>query len=369
MSQILQFGTGRFLRGFFDCIVSQPRCITVIQSVVDSQGAAHINRQTDGYHVWTRGKQTGQVVDEFVQIRSLACGIDANRNWPDVLQVGLSPELRLVVSNTTEAGLQLDPRDQSSGKSDRICPHSFPGKLLVILHHRYRAGLPGLTILPLELVEYNADRLHQLVQEQARLWPATQDLDFLSWLSQENRWLNNLVDRIVVGVPASVPWQQEDALAVVAEPFRMLAIQRDGGPPAPLPDDEMIDWVDDLRPRFIRKVRILNGLHTAMVAHALPRGLKTVRQAILDPAERIWLESLLRDEILPTLSHQGWDESEFATSVLERFENPFFEHRLADIAKGHAVKLTTRIQPTRDEFQIAFGRQPEKLMEVLNSSH
>ena len=102
-----------------------------------------------------------------------------------------------------------------------------------------------------------------------------------------------------------------------------------------------------------------------MVAHSLPQGFETVLDAITDPAERKWLDSLLQDEILPALSARGIEESDFAKDVIERFENPFFKHRLADIANGHAKKLTTRIQPTIDDFRKAFGREPEKLCEVM----
>ena len=371
LSKILQFGTGRFLRGFFAPVIDDPRSIVVVQSRIQSSGASILNAHLPGsnneYHVWTRGKQNGEVVDEFEVVRSLDRAVVAHEQWEELVKIATSDQLELIVSNTTEAGLTLESSDDAIADFTSQCPVSFPAKLTALLFVRFKAGLGGLTILPLELVEFNANRLQELVLEQTQKWQQTNTGEFNDWLRTENRWLNNLVDRIVTSVSDTPPWQNDDPLAVVGEPFRMLAIEDDKKDRTVLPDHPMIQWVDDLQRVFVRKVRILNGLHTAMVAHSLPQGFETVLDAITDPAERKWLDSLLQDEILPALSARGIEESDFAKDVIERFENPFFKHRLADIANGHAKKLTTRIQPTIDDFCKAFGREPEKLCEVLAS--
>ena len=365
--KILQFGTGRFLRGFFSPIAPSERSITVVQSRPQADGARLINQQEGHYHLWTRGMQSGRIVDQHQKVGTINTALNANTQWPALVDEILNHELNLIVSNTTAEGLQLSPQDMHPDlPSD--CPHSFPAKICLLLWHRYSAGLPGLTMLPLELVEQNGRSLHGLVLEQAGVWTATQQPDFHEWLASENRWLNNLVDRIVVSPSDPPPWSGNDPLAVVGEPFRMLAIEDDGGDRTVLPNDEMIQWTDDLSPFFLRKVRILNGLHTAMVAKFLPAGLSTVLECVQTPASRRWLDELLAEEILPTLAHQGLDENQFASDVMERFENPFFEHRLADIANGHETKLKIRIQPTADEFLSAFGKNPEKLSDVLSQN-
>ncbi len=340
--------------------------MTVVQSRLHSNGAELINRQPQGYQVWTRGKQDGTIVDQTTQVNSLDCGLDANTQWADVVKAGLSHDLQLIVSNTTEAGLSLSANDDGSDLlSD--CPESYPAKLLSLLFQRYQAQCPGITILPLELVEYNSNQLCSLVKQQALTNSTTAVSSFIDWLESENRWLNNLVDRIVVGVSDPPPWGYEDPLAVVAEPYRMLAIQDDGGDRNILPQHPMILWTENLQPLFIRKVRILNGLHTAMVAHSLPRGFETVLDVMRDADERNWFEELLNEEILPALKARNSDEQAFAAAVLERFENPFFQHRLADIANGHEKKLTTRIQPTIDDFRRAFGKEPARLNEIVSA--
>lgn len=365
--KVLQFGTGRFLRAFIDPILPE-RSVTVIQSRPNAEGARQINDAgSSGYHVWTRGKSDGEIIDRFQTVRSLSRALIAARDWPEVLQLAQHPELNLVVSNTTESGLRLDERDQASTNCLEECPASYPARLMTLLWVRFKKGLPGLTILPMELVEGNADVLKRLVVEQAAMSFPSDGSDFTDWISGENRWLSNLVDRIVVGVNAKTPWEGNDPLAAVAEPFAMLAVKDDGLPRNVLPEHPMISWHDELDPLFIRKVRILNGLHTAMVARCLPLGVGTVKQVVETEEHRLWLEAILQEEILPTLSARGINASEFASQVIERFENPFFEHKLSDIANGHSAKLQTRIAPTVQEHIEAFGGTPAKLSWVLNA--
>lgn len=364
--KILQFGTGRFLRGFFAPIVVEKRSITVVQSRAESTGAQLLNSQPGGFHVWTRGIENGETIDQAEWVESIDKAIIAKTEWNELSQLSRDEELELIVSNTTAAGLSLAATDNELGFRS-ACPDSFPAKLVALLFLRYENSLPPVTVLPLELVERNGDRLKELVVQQAMNWEETSSKGFLDWLTEENRWLNNLVDRIVVGPTGHPPWEGEDVNAVVGEPYRMLAIQDDGKGTRPIPDHPMVTWTDDLSPFFFRKVRILNGLHTAMVAKFLPQGFETVLQCVTTPVSREWILGLLNDEILPALNSIGLEEKEFAAQVIERFENPFFEHKLSDIANGHETKLPIRIQPTFDDYVNAFKKVPEKLNEVLQT--
>jgi tagaturonate reductase len=126
-------------------------------------------------------------------------------------------------------------------------------------------------------------------------------------------------------------------------------------------------WTADVLPYFLRKVRILNGAHTALLIEAAPRGFATVREAVLDPDLGAWLERLLFEEVVPVLEGRVEGPAEFARQTLERFRNPFIEHKLADIAVNHAAKVAVRLLPTRDEYRARFGRTPPLLEEVLTS--
>ncbi len=152
-------------------------------------------------------------------------------------------------------------------------------------------------------------------------------------------------------------------MLAVCEPYSLWAIQQKT---TPFIHHPAVVWTPDVHPFFLRKVRILNGAHTALLIKAWPRGFKTVRDAVLDAELGPWLERLLFEEIVPVLEGRVEGPAEFARQVLDRFRNPFFEHQLTSIAAHHAAKVQVRLVPTFDELQAKFGRTPPLLHEVLN---
>ncbi len=365
--KVLQIGTGKLLRGLFDPLWQSSGQITVVQSREEAGTLEHINGARRPYHLWVRGYQNSQVVEQVEAVRSLGRAYSLTKQWSEILHLVTDPLFRLIVSNTTEKGLRLEADDAKLSIADtpNVPPRSFPARLLALLYQRYQHEETPLAILPLELIENNATQLRQLVLEQATLWGLHNDLGFIEWLQHDCRWLATLVDRICVDVVPPVPWSDDDPLAVMTEPFQMLVVQRDGRDEGLLPAHPAVIWADDLRPYFLQKVRLLNGLHTAMVARCLPLGFAHVIDVMNDPEQSRWVEDLLHDELVPTLEGQGLDVRAFGEQVLDRFRNPFFRHRLADIAVGHEMKLRVRLQPTFDEYQQQFGKQPHRLAEVL----
>ncbi|HLV78715.1 MAG TPA: tagaturonate reductase [Chthonomonadaceae bacterium] len=363
---ILQFGGGRFLRAFADLFVHQANAegqqtgrIVVVQST-EGERARLLNAQAGRYHVLVRGLERGEKVDRVEACGSIRRALVAQAEWEAVLAVARAPELGFVLSNTTEAGYSLDPAD----RPDSAPPRAFPARLLQLLRARFDSGAPGLTLLPCELIEDNADRLQAAVLDLARAWslPAR----FQEWLRAECCWHNTLVDRIVTNAPPDHPLAQEDKLLIAAEPFAFWAIAAAPEPPA-LCAHPAIHQAADIQPYFLRKVRILNGAHTALAVKAQARGLATVREAVQDPAIRAWLERLLFEEIVPTLEGRVEAPEAFARQTLERFANPFLEHRIADIAVNHDKKVPIRLVPTRDEFREKFGRTPPLLEEAISA--
>jgi tagaturonate reductase len=364
---ILQFGGGNFLRAFADLFIDEANRggqkvgrVVVVQST-EGQRANLLNDQRGRYHVVVRGLEKGQPVDRVQEVASISRGLEARSQWADVLAVARSPELRVILSNTTESGYTLDPAD---GPNDAP-PRSFPAKLLAVLRARYEAGVSAPVIIPCELFEKNADKLRGIVAGLARDWHLPGE--FIPWLTNNCVWLNNLVDRIVTGKPAEHPLLATDPLLTVAEPFAFWAIEE-----GPWPDDffahPAILRVPDVMPYTLRKVRILNGGHTALVCKALPLGLQTVRQAVQHPEVGPWLRRLLYEEVVPTLEGRVEGPKEFADAVLERFANPFQEHKLTSIAQYHADKMRLRILPTRAEYEQQFDKVPPLLEEVISLS-
>jgi tagaturonate reductase len=363
---ILQFGAGNFLRAFADLFVHQANeqgqavgRIVVVQSTGGGR-ADLLNRQGGRYHVVVRGLENGQVVDRVEECASVSRALVADRQWTDVLEASTAEELRFILSNTTEAGYEIDAADR--GADAPRTPKSFPAKLTAVLLARWRAGQGGVTVMPCELIEDNAVKLRGLVFQLADKWslPA----EFRRWVENECVWLSSLVDRIVPGPPEEHPLLQTDPLLLMAEPFAFWAL---GANPRACKwaEHPAILRTDDVKPYFLRKVRILNGAHTALVAKVGLERFDTVREALDDDATRSWLEPLYFEEIVPTLEGRVDGPEQFARQVIERFRNPFLRHRLETIAVNQAAKREIRLVPTYQEYREKFGRVPPLLDEVL----
>ncbi len=361
---ILQFGSGRFLRAFADLFIHQANQqgqkvgrVVIVQST-GGERAGGLNKQAGRYHVVIRGRENGQVVERMEEVESVSRALHAPSQWNEVLDLARSPQLRVILSNTTESGYNLDSADGPANAP----PRSFPAKLLAVLRARFEAGRPGLTIVPCELREHNADLLQGLVLDLARSWNLAEGLQ--QWLRNECVWLETLVDRIVTSPPPDHPLLAQDSMLTICEPYALFAIQHKPRADRFLEHPAVI-WTPDVMPYFLRKVRILNGGHTALLIKAWPRGFRLVREVVEDPEMMAWFKRLLFEEIVPVLKGRVEGPEEFAHQVIDRFRNPFLDHKLTDIATHHASKVQVRLIPTRDEFKQMFGRTPPLLEEVL----
>jgi len=359
---ILQFGSGRFLRAFADLFVSQANAegqaigrIVVVQSTGDAR-AGGLNAQGGRYHVVVRGFENGEVVDRVEVCDSISRAWHAGTQWDEVLAVARSPELHTILSNTTEAGYKLD----DDAPTDAV-PKSFPAKLLAVLRARWIAGQPAPTVIPCELIEGNAGLLKRVVLDLAEQW--NEPSSFRDWLAAVP-FLHTLVDRIVTGTPADHPLLATDPMVIVAEPFAFWALEDHPAARFRL-KHPAITRATDVQPYFLRKVRILNAAHTALLIRAKPRGFVIVRDAVNDPELGAWLQRLLTEEIVPTLEGRVDGAQRFAEQTVERFKNPFLDHKFADIALHHESKMKVRLVPTAEEFAAKFGREAPLLMEVI----
>jgi tagaturonate reductase len=368
METILQFGAGRFLRAFVDRFVQQANDagqkvgqVVVVQSTAGSR-AELIGKE--GFHVVVRGYENGDLVDRVEPVKSVSRALVAADSWPAVLELAASPDLRTIVSNATEAGYVLDDEDATSLLAQtRTPPRTLPGKLTQVLWTRYQTGLPAPVLLPCELIERNAHQLGALVRLQAQRWELPEA--FRTWVTERCLWLNNLVDCMVTPPPADHPLTAKDPLFTSAEPYALWAIEKPAGREVPLFTHPAIRLVGDLAPFYLRKVRILNGLHSAMVAKFLPAGFETVQDVLRNAAAVRWVRALLFEEIVPTIAYRVEEVAAFADETFDRLRNPFMRHRLGDIALNHAAKAQVRLKPTHDEYVKLFGTTPKKLAEAL----
>lgn len=372
--RILQFGEGGFLRGFVDWMIHRLNTrglfngsVVVVQPLPTGLVPA-LNEQNGLYTLLLRGVQDGVVVEERELISSISRGIVPHSNFRAYIACAHNPDLRFVVSNTTEAGIACSPQD----KLDDQPPVSFPAKLTQFLLERFHhfKGAPdrGLVMLPCELIESNGTNLKRCVLETAQKWqlgPA-----FITWLEKHNHFCNTLVDRIVTGYPReeaaklNAELGYEDQLLDTGEIFHAWVIEAPKSVAKELPLDEAgldVTWTDNYKPYRDRKVRILNGAHTMTVLAAYLAGKDMVKDCMDDPVVSRYIAHGLADEIIPTLDLPQADLVSFAAAVSERFSNPYVKHALLSISLNSTSKFTARVLPSLKTYRERRGTLPKRL--------
>lgn len=372
--RILQFGEGNFLRAFADAFIDianerlawNTKCV-VVQPIPQGRVDA-LNRQQGLYTLYLRGVEQGQRHSQRRVVSSVSRGIDPYQDFAAYLALADNPDLRFILSNTTEAGIVFDP---ACGYHDDP-PASFPGKLTRLLHQRYlRMGQKpgsGFVLLPCELIDDNARELEKCVLQYIQHWNL--DDGFRRWVQEENHFCPTLVDRIVTGYPAAEAEAMErengyrDELLDTGELFGLWVIEGPEWLQEELPFVKAglpVLITDDHKPYKTRKVRILNGAHTAFVPAAYLAGFDLVRDCMDDPVIRAFLERALYQEILPVLPLPEEESKAFAASVFERFANPYIDHRLLDITLNCTSKWRARVLPSLKESLALTGKLPQCL--------
>lgn len=359
---ILQIGEGNFLRGFVDWMIHTCRSqglftgsIAVIQP--RPAGKANIDKlamQKGMYTLVTQGIDHGLPVKRIETIQVFSHVFDPYSEWSRLVELAISPDLRFILSNTTEAGLTYRQEELIEGQPIL----SYPGKIAYLLHERYKAfqGNPekGLILLPCELLERNGDVLKAAVLRYAEDWHFS--ASFRDWINAHNRFLNSLVDRIVTGYPDDEQaeawfeaWGYRDSMLCTAEPYHLWAIEAEKEMEALLPLRKAglnVHWTKDLTPFQQQKVRILNGSHTWIALLGLLHGIEHVREFMEHPQFGTRVRNMVLRDILPSLPYDEEQLHVYAKSVFDRFGNPYINHRLADIAMNSISKFSTRLLPS-----------------------
>lgn len=371
---VLQFGAGNFLRAFVDWMIheaNQQGCYhgTVVISQAIAQGAGgRINEQNGLYTLVLRGIENGQAVEKSEVISSVSRCINPYEDYDALLALARSDALKVVVSNTTEAGISYHAGD----RPDDTPPHSFPAKVCAFLYERFRtfngAADKGLLFLPVELIDNNGAELKRIVLQYAAEWELGQA--FIRWVEECNHFCSTLVDRIVPGYPRDQidyfceKLGYEDNCLVTAEPFDLWVIEGKKGWAELLPVDKTcanVLWVDDVTPYKKRKVRILNGAHTCSILVAYLAGHDTVLEMMSDKVFERYLDQALYHEIIPTLDLPKDELLTFAAQVKDRFRNPYIKHRLLDISLNSCSKWCARVMPSLLGYVESTGKLPTVL--------
>lgn len=374
--RVLQFGTGMLLRAVCAAAVDAANRtgafggrIVVVQST--SQGAAGaINSQDGLFTLLERGIADGRPIDRARLVGSISRALVADAQWSTVRDVVSRPELRVIVSNVTEAGFRL--AEHEPAPPTHAPPASFPAKLTDLLYTRFERlpDGPTLWVIPTELIPQNGPRLAAMVDQLAA--HRERSAEFRKWLGRQVRFCASLVDRITTGAPdPAVRVELEprlgyaDRLLTVTEPYCFWAI---GAEPDALRAAFAIDgpaesvvFAPDIAFFEQRKLRLLNGAHTAMAPLALLAGIPTVREATEHPQIGPLLRHVLFREIVPGTDLPVAAAEAFAHAVVDRFRNPWLDHAWRVIATNQTAKLRLRVVPSIAHFIAQRRLVPEGL--------
>lgn len=369
--KILQFGEGNFLRGFVDEMIDitnekgYMNADVIIVKPREGKLAEAFERQNCNYTVSLRSRDN-------VEDRIVSCVLKAYSCYEDYesfMALAEDENLRIIVSNTTEAGIVYDAND----KFLSCPPASFPGKLAKFLYKRFKKfGTDlekGVIILPVELIDDNGEKLKECILKLAAKWNL--EAGFSAWINEACIFCSTLVDRIISGYPSEEDqslwreWGYKDELIVTGEGYGLWIIEseRDISRDFPLQDAGMpVVYVKDIKPYKKRKVRILNGAHTSFVPISILMGYETVLEAVSDKVIEEFVIGLLKEEIIPTIDLDVKESEEFADSVLIRFKNPYIRHELSAIALNSISKWKTRCLPAMLDYIDLFGKLPDRMV-------
>ena len=344
--RIIQFGTSRFLQAHADLFVHDARAegqdigpITVVKTAPGRDRAGRVQHfgRPEGYPVIIRGYSKGQLVDESRRITSVDSALIAADDWP-ALTALFAGQAEVVFSNVGDSGYEIAVADCRLTYAVPGIPASFPGKLLALLIARFAAGGRPILILPCELIAHNGQVLRRLLTGLAQEWNAPPA--FMVWLDAKVAMCDTLVDRIVSA--------EIDPIGAVAEPYGLWAIALPPGIKLPFSHPNIIVTAD-LEPYLRLKLHILNLGHTYLAElwqQGQRRADETVREILADPTIRAQLIDLYATEVIPGFAAHDMQTAAraYVAETLERFDNPFLQHYLREIAQNHEIKIARRME-------------------------
>ncbi|WP_147676272.1 tagaturonate reductase [Algibacter pacificus] len=373
--RVMQFGGGNFLRAFCDWMFD------VLNKTTDFNGSVAIIKPTERgdytalksqeglFHVALDGIRDGALFSEINLVESVSQVIQPYKEWGAYLQLAEQPEIRFIVSNTTESGIIFSEIDKQTDAP----PKEFPAKLTLWLFHRFNyfkgAKDKGCVFLPCELIENNGDVLKDTIIKYATYWKLEQE--FINWIENSNVFCSTLVDRIVSGFPEDRKKTIEantgykDELLVAGEDYHSWVIKAPNNIKVELPFERTnlnVRFVDNLTNYREMKVRILNGAHTALVPVGYLAGLRTVKDSMDDDEIRNHVLKVLSTEVKPTLKNFSSQEIDiFINAVIDRFKNPTLKHYLIAISLNSTSKFQARLLPAFKEYTQKYGVFPKRI--------
>lgn len=367
MIKVLQYGEGNFLRTFVDLYFdtlnksNKGEYLVNVVKPISFGSLERFEKQNNKYHAVLRGQKDGKRVEEVFKVDCLQSVIDPFKDYQKYIALAQERQLKIIISNTTEAGICYNEND----KFDAFDGITYPAKLTKFLYQRFCAGLEGVYILPVELIDNNADELKRCVDKYIELFNLPSE--FKDWNDNCNFYCNTLVDRIVSGYPRDEKTKEHlqnligetDELLSIGEPFGLWVVEDKGDISKYIV--EGVNNIEVVLTKDIgyykkRKVRVLNGSHTNLVPVGLILGAVTVYDCMIDEKLSAFVQNTLNEEIIPFVSADVDATTQFASSVKDRFMNEFLNHQLISISLNSISKWKARVLPSFKDYYAKNGK-------------
>jgi tagaturonate reductase len=370
MTKILQFGGGNFIRCFFDWMIQKVADatgtdyrVTIVQPT--PRGTARETATAALWYVFLRGYENGAYIEKLDRVGVIEKGINPFDDPSLFYACAEDPDYALIASNTTEAGIFYE-----HGHDE---PHNYPSFLTAFLYKRMLYGFKPPLVLPLELIDRNGDNLRDTVMLYALEWNCGER--FFNWF-EDVKFHNTLVDRIVPGYPADAAeriWERlghEDHLLSSCELFHLFVIEGGTEILRVIPFDKaglnVVVTPDRLAFYRSRKVRVLNGCHTASAPVALYAGIEEVDKFAGHKKYGAWLNEMAHKEIAFAMGDTS-ETHDYANGIIERLRNPVMGHKFRSIALNSIAKSNTRLRPTLEDYYTKTGVLPRHMTKGIRA--
>ncbi len=382
---LIQFGDGKFLRGFLPSMLDQltgspaskvyviaplrrrtsytqsprpqPYTLRILDGKTSFFGDDSNTENTPVHRSAYRYVDPGSY-----QLQPYAQVVNPYLAYPAFLMLGLDPDLRYIVSNTTEQGFRIQTEERNISLPDLLqdCPNSFPLKLTALLIHRFlhaddHVRDQFIEILPTELLPQNGDQLRDCVRKVCK---AVQIPNLVEWIETNLVFRNTLVDRIVIEDPQGEKKEKN----IVSEPYFLWVIEDDA---CETSDGQLCGLIRarSIHGWYERKIHILNAGHLVLLGMHRAYSFDTIYAAMQDSRCKEAFVAIMEQEVLPYVDAPN--AREYLALCIARFSQNGLQHRCSAIAVNLFEKLVVRILPIIRRYWDRHQQLPPKLCQTV----
>jgi fructuronate reductase len=296
--------------------------------------------------------------DSLRVIGSIGRLLVAPENPQTVLDAMTDPAVGIVSLTVTEKGYCYSPASAALDEShpdivhdlaNPSAPKSAIGFIVEAISRRRASGVDPFTLLSCDNLPANGKTLQRVVTRFAAL----RDPALAEYIEQSIAFPSTMVDRIV---PATTDADRAmttaamtlvDAWPIMTEPFSQWVVEDHFPAGRPAWEKFGVTFVDDVDVFELMKLRLLNGSHSTLAYLGYLAGHETVSDVMKAPGFSGLIESMMDQEISPTLPPlPGFDLISYKAELRERFRNPALRHRTWQIAMDGSQKLPQRLLNT-----------------------